>query len=231
MLHCLLINLEYAEERRIFSIKNLSKLNLDVTLINAVPASSTKNLTFSISDSAKACFESHSKSWHYIRSEQLNCALVCEDDFYPARRLLNLDSILESFNNIDWDVIQIGFLSIGINAKIEIWLKNTQSSMFWVLGRFVEKFSKNSSILHRKRIRDALFAPRGFVFGDFQSGSHAYLVSSNGARKLSELPTNLMPVDAMLHILSECNSLSSFRSRKSYVSQFAFPSQISERNH
>ena len=230
MLDSLLINLESAEARRIFSLKNLSKLNVEVSLISALPALSTSNTIFGLSDTARACFESHSKSWKFILSQQMISALVCEDDFDPAPNL-NLDFVLGSFKNIDWDVIQIGFLKIGLNAKVEIWLKNMQSRFFRLIGEMVKKCSKNSAVLQRKRIREALLTPKGFIYGDFQSGSHAYLVSKEGAEKLAQLPTNIMPVDAMLHILAECNSIISFRSKTSYVSQFSFPSQISERNH
>jgi len=230
VLNCLLINLESAEVRRIFSLEQLSKLNVEVSVIPAVLAAPTNNLMFQVTDSVKACFQSHSKSWQYILSENLNFALICEDDFNPSRNL-NLDSVLACFQIVDWDVIQIGFLKIGLNAKIEIWLKNTQFRLFGLLGRTIRKFSKESPVLRRKRIREALLAPNGFIYGDFQSGSHAYLVSRNGAEKLAELPTNIMPVDAMLHILAECNSIKAFRSKSSYVSQFSFPSQISERNH
>jgi GR25 family glycosyltransferase involved in LPS biosynthesis len=230
MLNCLLINLESAEARRIFSLKNLSELNVKVSLINAVPATPTNSTSFNLTDSAKACFESHRKSWQYIDSEHMSCALIVEDDFHPVRKF-DLDLIVSSFQNVDWDVIQIGYLNIGINAKIEIILKNSQSRMFRILGKIVKRFSGDSKLLCRKRIKEALLAPKGFIFGDFQSGAHAYLLSHAGSRKLSELPTSIMPVDAMLHILAECNSISSFRSRKNYVSQFSFPSQISQRNH
>lgn len=231
MLTGIIINLRGAVDRRLFAWENVSKLQVNAVVLNAVEAYSiSENLYFNVTKSAQACFESHRLTWQYVIEENLDVALVCEDDFFPTNNL-DLESILVGFEQLDWDIVQIGFLKIGVNAKIEVFLKNIQAKLFKIIGKFINRLSASSTLLERKRIKEGYSSPNGFVYGDFQSGSHAYLVSQKGAEKLLSLPTNIMPVDAVLHILAECNSINSFRSTKSFVQQYSFPSQISDRNH
>lgn len=231
MITGLVINLKNAAERRHFALENVSKLQVKAVVLNAVEASSVEeNVNLNLTRAAQACFESHHRSWQYILENDLELALICEDDFFQIKKF-DIEAILASFDELDWDVIQIGFLKIGLNLKIEIILKNSQAKLFKGVGKTLQLLRVRNGLIIRKRIRESLASPRGFVYGDFQSGCHAYLVSRKGAEKLSSLPINIMPVDAMIHILAECNSINSFRSAKSFVAQFGFPSQISNRNH
>lgn len=231
MLTGIIINLEDAVERRHFALENVSKLQLNAVVLKAVEAISVgENFSFNVTKAAQACFESHRSCWQYVLENNLDIALICEDDFFPVKDL-DVYSILISFEQLDWDVIQIGFLKIGLNAKVEIFLKNIQARLFKGIGEAMHTFTVSTSLLKRKRVKEGYLSPKDFVYGDFQSGSHAYLVSQRGAAKLFGLPTNIMPVDAMLHILAECNSIYSYRSTRSFVKQYGFASQISRRNH
>lgn len=119
------------------------------------------------------CFLSHRRIWQHVVQEQLPAAVVFEDDvrICPdfAEKLRGLLAELPA----DWDVCLLGAFAC-MNADVEPWYMKFYSFMTGG-GR--------PSPGRTRRVSPGVFVPHR------PTGTHAYVVSSRGAKKL----LNLLP--------------------------------------
>jgi GR25 family glycosyltransferase involved in LPS biosynthesis len=158
----------------------------------------------------------------FLRTDSNHCVIL-EDDFH----IPNLSKFKERTHSIvlkDWDLIQLGFLTPGMDDLLKQLIANIESSVFSLISKFASSFPNISrSLSTRLRVREASVLPRGFVTRDFQPGGHCYIVSRNlalGVLKLNN-PTFLC-VDDFYMALSRMRSFRAIRIRKSLVSQLPF---------
>ena len=118
------INLDRVPERRKFMEKQFLKQGLNVKRLSAIdalvaprPVQYSPNSwldRWSITDSMRACFESHRLAWRSIRDSEYPHGLVMEDDIILSK---NFAYTLKKLTNIqDIDVIKID----GITQKIRL---------------------------------------------------------------------------------------------------------------
>ena len=121
-----------------------------------------------------------------------------------------------------WDLIQIGFLNIGIRSRIDTLFANLESLLFYILARLSKRFSWISdSIGDRLRVKRAEDVPWGYVPDDLRAGAHAYLITSKMAETLLKdyRNQNVLTADGFLIATNWTRPFRTLRLKKSLVGQ------------
>lgn len=164
----LVINLDRDTER----LKNVERQLDDFTRIAAVDSKkvrgdcSTSLLQLFGTKSMAGIMMSHMKCWRYIVENNLDYALILEDDFklsVTEKELVNYSNKLVTSAPSSWDVILLGyfmgdFVGNDLFTKIVMRLRNIHGE--------------------QKDINRYLFKPSTW------GGAHGYLLSQRGAQKL-----------------------------------------------
>lgn len=117
------------------------------------------------------CFLSHRRIWQHVVEEHLPAAVVFEDDVRICPDLTGrLQGLLAELPS-DWDVCLLGAFAC-MNADVEPWYMKFYSFMTGG-GR--------PSPGRTRRVSPGVFVPHR------PTGTHAYIVSSRGAKKLLDL--------------------------------------------
>lgn len=121
-------------------------------------------------DKTIGCFKSHTMVWKQIVERNLEYAVVFEDDVNPTKnweeRVL---STIRDMSNSPWDIILLGYHSQNITKHSD------KTPLLFSMLKFL-KIGKES-----RNIANGIISP--VTFG----GTHAYLISNEGAKKLLEL--------------------------------------------
>jgi len=154
------INLARSTERRASMEQQLSRLNLDYEIVEAVDGSQlsytdimreTRPLNYALSCGEVGCALSHINVYRRIASEAIPMALILEDD-----ALLNCESVV---------------------VMSEIEKRNIQPPTVTLLTEISQYIdSPTSSLSERRNIYDVLEASR----------SHGYIINQSAAKKLIE---------------------------------------------
>ena len=185
------INLDRRADRWHKISKHFRALPVESILrVSAVDAMSNIDLDDrAVSRGAVACWLSHQVCFHAQVTNSEPWSIVLEDDadfHVPLTTKMIQDLIhISEVNKID--VLQIGW----IEGLYRPWTPR------WILDELLARRSRR----HRGK---AGYLGSALVFGEFRAGSHAYLLSKNGAIKLigSNIPV-MLGADAYLSALAQ----------------------------
>ena len=175
----LVINMHQDKER-------LDKIErqLDVTRIEAVDGSkddmSGTNMMcrYFCTNSMVGIYKSHLKCWQYIIDNNLDYAIILEDDVQVVPDFQKRAQDLVDSTILQWDILLLGCFFCKIDKND--WLSRLYINSAYPKGK-------------EEDINDLLYKPRGW------SGAHAYLVSRQGAKNLlSKFKTVTFHVDYVL---------------------------------
>ncbi len=157
-----------------------------------------------------------------LNSEHNHC-VVLEDDFH-IKNLSSLTKLVQNLNFDEWDMIQLGYVTPGIDDRIRQLVTNTESTIFKIIYRFCQFLPYSSkTIANRLRVLEAGIEPKGFVANDFQPGGHCYVISKRLAAAVLLLNKPMfLATDDFYMALSRMRSFKIIRVRKSQVSQLPF---------
>jgi len=220
----LVINLEKDSkklEKSLLEAKNAEIKLIRISAING--ASLFEKSAFGFTKEVEACWASHLSAYKYLLSTEYASAIIFEDDF-KIENCKNIVEVIHEFQKRDFDLLQLGFLSIGIRVKISQMLINLETFLLRILSGTLSKisfFSRNIS--RRLRIQRIAKTPKGLIPNDFQPGAHAYIISRQLANEIVSNYSNFMvPTDGFLQILAQSGGITSFRVRRSLVSQHKY---------
>ena len=184
-MNVLVINLEKSSERWnnvLISSKN-QKYNL--IRIDGIYGKELDLNTANITNFSKkytprgviGCFLSHCKSWEYIVKNNLDGAIILEDDFRIPNGIDIVDEMykIKPFMPCDTDVLLLGCLSCTINKNI--------------ISTITSSNRPNSGVVNKY-----IYRPKNVT------GLFSYYISNKGARKLLESfkNNNIWHVDIMI---------------------------------
>jgi hypothetical protein len=176
-----------------------------------------------VSSGVRAAWLSHIKAMATFLESDSDFALIAEDDFHIIKPAV-LISCIKALSNLDWDMVQFGFLKPGIDTRIKIFISHTENAFFNCLGVLSQipgltgrKFSS------RMRVRQSLTTPRGFVIDDCQPGAHFYLVRKSFCKSISNLnDPQFLSIDDFYTALSKMRTFKMLRIKKNLVTQKPF---------
>jgi GR25 family glycosyltransferase involved in LPS biosynthesis len=176
-----------------------------------------------VTEGVHAVWESHLKAYIELLNSEHNYCVVLEDDFH-IKNLNSLTKLVQNLNFNDWDMIQLGYITPGIDDRIRQLVANAESTIFKIIYRFCRltpHLSKNFA--NRLRVIEAGIEPKGFVANDFQPGGHCYVISKRLAAAVLLLNKPMfLATDDFYMALSRMRSFKIIRVRKSLVSQLPF---------
>jgi|694.fasta_scaffold113773_1 GR25 family glycosyltransferase involved in LPS biosynthesis len=183
----LIINLDDKKERLDKVMNSLEKLNIKHYAERFAAHTRESDLfkqkkgmfcSYFCTNGMKGCASSHLATWQKIVDEDLNAAMILEDDVIFNDNFLEL---LDDFSKelpSDWDMVLLGcVMKCGMKKNYK-----TIESLHNILYDYGEN----------ERINDKILKLKNFI------GAHAYILSNKGARKLLndiELKTGHIDLD------------------------------------
>jgi GR25 family glycosyltransferase involved in LPS biosynthesis len=168
----------------------------------------------------EAIWHSHSLALKQFLAGSSRYCLILEDDFLIKDRE-RFDDLVKKLMQEDFDLVQIGWLTTGLDIVLLRTYEAVLYSTFGALNRVSRLSHKLTEILERRlRPRRAAQVPEYAIPDSFLPGAHAYLVSRNLAEAVLKLnnPTFLATDDFYI-ALSKMRSFNIFRTRRSLVGQ------------
>lgn len=219
------INLD-SDTRRWKSCQDEAKVNgLTLTRIEASkPNEKGLHDADYVTEGVRAVWDSHSKAYVELLNSKHNYCVVLEDDFH-IKNLSRFTKSIKKLNFDEWDMIQLGYVTPGIDDRIRQIVANIESSIFKVIYKICELLPYLSKkYVDRLRVTEAGVEPKGFVSNDFQPGGHCYVISRKLAAAVLLLNRPMfLATDDFYMALSRMRSFKIIRVRKSLVSQLPFP--------
>ena len=225
MIPTFIINLDRQPERLNSAMLELGGLNLELSRLSAIDMHTIDPEKGDlVTLGVKACWQSHLKVFKIMDRDQIPYALIFEDDLH-VKDLRGINSILDGLDISSWDLIQLGFITPGIQNKLFRIFKNLETFIFRFIGSICMLYPReNSKTLQRLRVRLALATPKGFVPDDFLPGTHAYLISNRLARASLILNSpQFLSADDFFIALSHMRSFKCLRVKRSLFGQKKFP--------
>ncbi len=216
-----LINLQSRPDRLAAAQRMFQSLDTGFHRIEAIDASSLDEANPFLSMPAEACFQSHMEAIRKIAAAPNNFGIIVEDDF-QITNLKALHRQLDAVFDINFDVLQIGWLNNMLLDKILIKLQDWEGDFCHALYLASKKNNYlKKKVGHRLRVvRNGSEYRRDFVTDNFKSGCHFYVVSKNFAKLISASNIEpIMPIDNLFATLSASRKFRILRTRKSYVTQ------------
>jgi GR25 family glycosyltransferase involved in LPS biosynthesis len=220
----LLINLDKDSKKLEKSLQEARRANIELIRINAVNENSLlEKSAFEFARKVEACWESHLTAYRHLLSTEYRFAVIFEDDF-TVESPKKFTKVICDLQKIEFDLIQLGFLSIGMRVRISQMLINTEDLLLRILFRVLRNTQFfRSSFSNRLRVKRIAEAPEGFIPNDFQPGTHAYIISRQLADKILSTHSNfVVPTDGFLQILAQSGGIKSLRVRRSLVGQYQY---------
>lgn len=220
----LLINLEKDSKKLEKSLLEAKDAEIELIRIRAIDGTSLlEKSSFGFAKEVEACWASHLSAYKYLLSTEYTSAIIFEDDF-KIENCKNIVGTICEFQKQEFDLLQLGFLSIGIRVRISQMLINLETLLLrilsWTLSAIPFFRSKISSRLRIQRIAKT---PKGLIPNDFQPGTHAYIISRQLADEIVSNYSNFMvPTDGFLQMLAQAGGIKSFRVRRSLVNQYKY---------
>ena len=185
------INLDRRPDRREQLEAQLGGLNPDyIARISAIDGWEEKNIDNRVmSSSHAACWLSHQVVYTEHIREGTDYVLVLEDDakFRKALTPSVVEALIDVCERRGIDILQVGWIEMFYPRF------STRNVLDWVLASGA-----------RRLIRIISPLSKFVVLGEFRAGSHAYLISLNGSKKLigSNIPA-MFAVDGYLSALAQ----------------------------
>lgn len=176
-----------------------------------------------VSSGVRAAWLSHLKAMKAFLESGEEYALIAEDDFHITN-IYELLSCIEILKDLEWDMVQLGFLKPGVDTKIKILLANTEGLIFNFLGKLSQlpRFS-GTSFSSRMRVKQSLKIPKGFVVDDCQPGAHFYLVRRKFCHSISTLNSpQFLSIDDFYTALSRMRTFKMLRIKRNLAIQKPF---------
>jgi hypothetical protein len=188
-IHVYVINLDRDVDRWNSVLKESSYSFLETHRVKAIDAHDLPSQNF-VAPGVHAAWLSHRKAMNVFLESGLHFAIIAEDDFH-IKRPSDLFSHIKTLSNLDWDMVQFGFLRPGIDTRIKLQIAHFESMLFKFLGILSQMPGFNSrKFSSRMRVRQSLTTPRGFIIDDCQPGAHFYLVTRSFCQSISTLNGN-----------------------------------------
>jgi GR25 family glycosyltransferase involved in LPS biosynthesis len=214
-----LINLESRKDRLEASKVHLNKLERDYTPVIAVDSKNISDADSLVTTGVKACWESHKKCFQLLVTSDENYAVIFEDDI-EIQNAKEINLVIDKAIDLKVDLLQLGFLTPGLQAKLLNSYFLFESSIFRSIGSFASLTPFGKSLNSRLRVKTYSAAPQKFLPDLFFPGTHAYLISKEMAREILKLNTpQFLSADDFFTALARMRSFRMFRSRSSLVTQ------------
>ena len=216
-----LINLQSRPDRLADARRMFQNLDAGFHRVEAIDANSLRDTNPFLSRPAEACYRSHMEAIKKIAAGTKNFGIIVEDDF-EITNVKALHRQLDDVFDIDFDILQIGWLNNMLLDKILIKLQDWEADFFHALYLASKKNNYlKKKIGHRLRVvRNGSEYRRDFVTDNFKSGCHFYVISKNFAKLISDSNIEpIMPIDNLFATLSASRKFRILRTRKSYVTQ------------
>jgi GR25 family glycosyltransferase involved in LPS biosynthesis len=216
------INLDRDIDRWESVLKESAYSFLKVHRVKAIDARDLPSQDF-VSLGVHATWLSHIKAMNKFLESGSEFALIAEDDFH-IKNPPELIAFIKALSNIDWDMVQLGFLKPGIDTRIKVFIAHADNMLFTCLGILSQipgLTSRNFS--SRMRVRQSLTTPRGFVIDDCQPGAHFYLVKKSFCQSVSKLnDPQFLSIDDFYTSLSRMRTFKMLRIKRNLVTQKPF---------
>jgi GR25 family glycosyltransferase involved in LPS biosynthesis len=178
----------------------------------------------------EAIWQSHGLALRQFLAGDFRYCLVLEDDFRIKDRR-RFDDLVSQVLQEDFDLVQVGWLTTGLDIALLRTYEAVLYSLFRALNRISRSSRKLTKFLEKKlRPGRALQVPNFAIPDSFLPGAHAYFVSRNLAEMVLQLnnPT-FLATDDFYVALSKMRSFNVFRTRRSFVQQQGKTSTGSDR--
>lgn len=187
-----IINLDKDSERLNSSFSQLNKYNLKGTRFPALtkPSDDINKITNGFcgiicTNGMLSCISSHYQVWKNIVEQNLDYCVILEDDIIITDDFINKYNKYISSIPSDWDMLLLGCVMKCSTTKNFDIFEHLQSLLFF------RKFGKNY------QVNDDIIRVKSFI------GTHAYILTLNGAKKLVQYFTvknGHLDVDMSLYI-------------------------------
>lgn len=221
-IHLYVINLDRDVDRWNSVLNESSHGFLETHRVKAIDAHDLSSPDF-VALGVHAAWLSHMKAMNTFLESDSDFAIIAEDDFH-IKRPSDLLSYIKVLSNLDWDMVQFGFLKPGIDTRIKLLIARVDNLLFNYLGILsqVPGFT-NSKFSSRMRVRQSLATPRGFVIDDCQPGAHFYLVTRSFCQSISTLnDPQFLSIDDFYTALSRMRTFKMLRVKRNLVTQKPF---------
>lgn len=221
-IHLYVINLDRDVDRWNSVLNESSHSFLETHRVKAIDAQDLPSQDF-VAPGVHAAWLSHIKAMNTFLESGLDFAIIAEDDFHIKKPSVLL-SYIQTLSNLEWDMIQFGFLKPGIDTRIKLFVAHVDSVFFNFLGILSQVPGlTNRKFSSRMRVRQSLATPRGFVIDDCQPGAHFYLVSRSFCQSISKLnDPQFLSIDDFYTALSRMRTFRMLRVKRNLVIQKQF---------
>lgn len=184
------INLASRPDRMKFALSEAKRVGLEVRRVEAVSAADVdpEQVSMTGQDPSRiACWESHRRAWKAAEQDGLDSFLILEDD---CRWIQDPNSLLDAIARTQpgmFDLLQLGSLQGGrerLPRRSRVAFRVAESLRFAKVivpeMRRVEAYLEDRSQLYAQKaaeMRTSAAIALDVVWGRFDSGAHAYLVS------------------------------------------------------
>ena len=221
-IHLFVINLDRDVDRWDSVLNESAHGFLKTQRVRAIDAHDLPSQGF-VAPGVHAAWLSHMKAINAFLESNLDFAIIAEDDFH-IKRPSGLLNYIKTLSNLDWDMVQFGFLNPGLDTRIKLLIARLDNVFFRYLGLLsqVPGF-KSRKFSSRMRVRQSLATPRGFIIDDCQPGAHFYLVTRSFCQSISTLNNpQFLSIDDFYTALSRMRTFRMLRVKRNLVTQKPF---------
>ena len=198
---------------------HLDKLDRDYTPVIAVDSKNISDGDGLVTTGVKACWESHKKCFQLLITSDENYAVIFEDDI-EIQNAKEINSVIEKAIELKVDLLQLGFLTPGLQTKFLNSYFLFESIVFRSIGSFSSMIPFRKNLTSRLRVKTYSSAPKNFLPDVFFPGTHAYLISKEMAHEVLKLNSpQFLSADDFFTALARMRSFRMFRSRSSLATQ------------
>jgi hypothetical protein len=223
------INLDRDVDRWESALEESAHGFLETHRVQAIDARDLPSQDF-VSPGVHAAWLSHIKAVNAFLESGMEFAIIAEDDFH-IKRPSDLLNHIKTLANLDWDMVQFGFLRPGIDTRIKIIVAHVDNKLFNYLGWLsqIPGFT-GRQFSSRMRVKQSLTTPKGFVIDDCQPGAHFYLVRRSFCESISILNNpQFLSIDDFYTALSKMRTFKMLRIKKNLVTQKPFSAWVGPR--
>jgi len=226
-----IINLDYASERLQNSFDQISLFSFQALRVPAIYAKNIKDCDMKyVSPGVAAIWKSHIKAIETFLESNEEFAVITEDDFVITDIGLFRKS-KQVFSDNELDLLQVGFLTTGIDVFLKKFVENHQYRLF----RLVSKIAGfvpflETKIQNRMRLLDVRRFDKSLIPFSFLPGAHCYIISRRLATEILNMNSpQFLSTDDFFTALARMRSFNIARLKTSAVSQSQLPSQVGKR--
>jgi GR25 family glycosyltransferase involved in LPS biosynthesis len=217
------INLEHRKDRWL-DVKNQEKTApFSVTRIEALTPEQVMTTSLT-TEKVAACWESHKKALRIFIQEELDFALILEDDFQLSKSFLKFS--FDEFEKTNLDFLQIGFLRTTIREAFYIRIENLYDLAIRIYGLFEARILRTRTS-RKHLVRERIDLGWKFVYADIRPGAHAYIVNKKAALYFLQLNNPIyLSTDDLFMAAAPMRDIRMARLRNSIVKQSGSESSI-----